>query len=432
MSEPAESGGLLRVVTHWDLTAQGVSIVLASSIFVLPGITYGELGGWAPLAVVGATLGVLFVLLTFGEAAGRYREPGGPYRYAGDAFGEYVGAQIGIMYWVVRATATASVANVFVAYVAELWPAAAQPGWRAALISASVLGGGWLNYRGTRQTSSVLNILTLTKAAPLLLLCVVGVLHLSASKFTGSPFPTSGSWARATLLWVFAFGGFEATVIPASEVRDPVRDIPHALLYALAVVAGFYIAVQVIVVGILPTPSEVRPVGTVARMLLGHGGAVMIALAAIVATNGHIPGSILAASRITYAIAERGGLPPALARVHPKYRTPYVSVLLFTLAAWILAISGSFLWNASISAVGRLIVYVATALAVLKFRRAAPSAFAVPVWVHAATISFSGWLFLNQTLGEALVVGVVITGGSVIWLGYRVWRLRSARVPPAS
>ena len=282
MSDRAESGGLLRVVSHWDLTAQGVSIVLASSIFVLPGITYGELGGWAPLAVVAATIGVLFVLLTFGEAAGRYRDPGGPYRYAGDAFGEYAGAQIGIIYWVVRATATASVANVFVAYMAELWPAAAQPGWRAALISAAILGGGWLNYRGTRQTSSVLNVLTLVKVAPLILLCIVGVLQLSPDRFTGSPLPTSSSWARAILLWVFAFGGFEATVIPASEARDPVRDIPRALLYALAIVAGFYIAVQIIVVGILPTPSAVRPVGTVARMLLGDGGAVMIALAAIV------------------------------------------------------------------------------------------------------------------------------------------------------
>lgn len=427
MSDRAESGGLLRVVSHWDLTAQGVSIVLASSIFVLPGITYGELGGWAPLAVVAATIGVLFVLLTFGEAAGRYRDPGGPYRYAGDAFGEYAGAQIGIIYWVVRATATASVANVFVAYMAELWPAAAQPGWRAALISAAILGGGWLNYRGTRQTSSVLNVLTLVKVAPLILLCIVGVLQLSPDRFTGSPLPTSSSWARAILLWVFAFGGFEATVIPASEARDPVRDIPRALLYALAIVAGFYIAVQIIVVGILPTPSAVRPVGTVARMLLGDGGAVMIALAAIVATNGHIPGSILASSRITYAIAERGGLPSALARVHPKFRTPYVSVLLFTLVAWILAISGSFIWNASISAVGRLIVYVATALSTLKLRRAAPSAFALPPWVHIVTIAFSGWLFVHQTLGEALVVAVVIAGGSVIWLGYRFWRLRSER-----
>ena len=73
-----------------------------------------DLRGWAPLAVVVAAMGVMFVLLSFGEAAGRYQEPGGPYRYAGDAFGEFVGVQIGLLYWVVRATASASVAHVFV------------------------------------------------------------------------------------------------------------------------------------------------------------------------------------------------------------------------------------------------------------------------------------------------------------------------------
>src|SRR3712207_405489 len=107
----AATPGLLRVVGHWALTAPGINIVLASSAFVLPGIMLTSLGGWAPLAVIGAAVGVLFVLLSFGEAAGRYSDPGGPYRYAGDAFGEYVGVQVGLLYWVVRATASASVAH---------------------------------------------------------------------------------------------------------------------------------------------------------------------------------------------------------------------------------------------------------------------------------------------------------------------------------
>jgi len=94
--------GLLRVVGPWDLIGQGINLVLASSVFVLPGITLAALGGWAPLSVTLAAIGTLFVLLTFGDAAGRYREPGGPYRYAGDAFGEYVGTQIGMVYWVQR------------------------------------------------------------------------------------------------------------------------------------------------------------------------------------------------------------------------------------------------------------------------------------------------------------------------------------------
>jgi amino acid transporter len=420
--------GLLRVVGRWDLTAQGVNIVLASSVFVLPGIMLTSLGGWAPLAVVGAAAGVLFVLLSFGEAAGRYSEPGGPYRYAGDAFGEYVGVQVGLLYWVVRATASASVAHVFVMYAAELWPSAGEPVPRTLLLTVVILGSGWLNYRGTRQTASVVNVITLFKTVPLLVLCAASVPLMSAGRLGGAEWPSETSWARAILLWVYAFGGFEATVIPASEAREPQRDLPRALLLALGIVAAFYLAVQIVVAGVLPGEPGPRPVADVARLALGGVGALLIAAAALVATTGHIPGSILAASRITFAIAERGGLPASLARVHPVYRTPHVSVVAFTAVVWLLAVSGTFIWNASISAIGRLLVYVATALGVLRLRRTSPSAFTPPAWVHLATTAFCSWLFLYQTLQEALVVLAVVACGSFTWLAYRFWRRRSLRV----
>jgi APA family basic amino acid/polyamine antiporter len=420
----ADSRGLLRVVGYWDLIAQGINIVLASSVFVLPGIMLATLGGWSPLAVIGAAAGVLFVLLSFGEAAGRYSEPGGPYRYAGDAFGEYVGVQVGLLYWVVRATASASVAHVFVMYATELWPASNQPIPRLFLLSAVIFGAGWLNYFGTRQTASVVNVVTLFKTVPLLILCAASIGPISLERLGGSTWPSDTSWARAVLLWVYAFGGFEATVIPASEARDPRRDVPRALLVALAIVAAFYVAVQVMVVGILPGEPGERPVAEVARIVLGDGGVLMVAIAAMVATTGHIPGSILASSRVTFAIAERGGLPSCIARIHAVHRTPHVSVAIFTILVWILAISGTFIWNASISAIGRLIVYAATALAVLKLRRTSPSAFAPPAWVHLVTTAFCLWLFLYQTLHEALVVGVVLGIGTVAWGAYRLWRRR--------
>src|SRR5262249_4037767 len=79
---------LARVVTRWDLICQAVNMMVGSSVFVLPGLLLADMGGWAPLAVVVASAGVLCILLSFAEAAGRYGQPGGPYRYAGDAFGE--------------------------------------------------------------------------------------------------------------------------------------------------------------------------------------------------------------------------------------------------------------------------------------------------------------------------------------------------------
>jgi amino acid transporter len=409
------TSGLLRVVNQWDLTAQGVNIVLASSVFVLPGVTLVELGFWSPVAVVVAALGVMFVLLSFAEAAGRCRETGGPYRYTADAFGEYVGTQVGILFWVVRATATAAVSNVFVTYTAELWPSAAKPGWRIVLLSVAIFGSCYLNVRGTRQAASVLNFLTVVKVLPLVVLCSIGFFSLPWGRFILTPLPHATSWARAVLLWVFAFGGFEATLIPAAEARNPTRDMPRALLKALAIVTVIYVAVQVLVAGFLPALPSSRPVGDVAHILLGSAGAIGTAIVAILATNGHIGSSTLVASRITFAIAERGRLPPALSRIHPRFKTPAISIVAFSILVWLLAVSGSFIWNASVSAVGRLTVFEFTLFANLKLRRSKASEFVVPIWVHLLAVAFCAWLFLYQTLDEALCVASVIIVSSAFW-----------------
>jgi basic amino acid/polyamine antiporter, APA family len=424
---PSAHPHLLRVVTQWDLTAQGVNIVLASSVFVLPGITLVELGAWSPIAVIVAGLGIMCILLSLAEAAGRCQEAGGPYRYTADAFGEYVGSQVGILYWAVRASATAAVANVFVTYWAELFPLATKPVWRAFLLSAVILGSGYLNVRGTRQATSKLNFLTVVKAVPLLLLCAVGFFYISWHKFTMTPFPQPASWARAVLLWVFAFGGIEATLIPASEARNPTHDMPRALLKALAIVIVIYVAVQILVVGLLPATPSSRPIGEAAHILFGGAGAVTIALAAILATSSHIGGSALVAPRITFAIADRGSLPAVLARVHPRFKTPAVSIAVFSVMVWVLAISGSYIWNASVSAVGRLTVFELTFFATLRLRKLGPSAFPVPIWVHLLAIMFCAWLFLYQTLDEALSVATVIIISSAVYLVWRFLQRRAGR-----
>ena len=89
------------------------------------------------------------------------------------------------------------------------------------------------------------------------------------------------------------------------------------------------------------------------------------------------------------------------------------------------AVSGSFVWNAAISAVARLLVYAVTSLAVLRLRREGASAFVVPTPVHLAAVLFCAWLFTHQTPGEALAVGIVVAAASLTWLGYRTFGGRS-------
>lgn len=389
---------------------------------MVPGLSLQELGGWAPVAPVVAAAGILFIVLSFAEAGGRYREPGGLYRYSADAFGEYVGAQVGLLYWVVRATSAAAVANVFIVYFGEVWPSATQPTWRALLLTGVIGGSGFVNVRGSKQTGALLNSFAFAKLVPLAIVCTAGLFVLSPSSLMGLPLPGVRSWAHVILLWVFAFGGFESTLIAAGEARDPQRDGPRALLSALAIVTVTYVMVQLVVAGTVPTVASSRPVGEAARVVLGDLGAIIVAVCALFATSGGIGGSVLAASRVTFAIATRGGLPSIIGRVHPRFKTPDVSIVLFTLVVWVLALYGSFAWNASLSAIARLVVYATSAVAVLFLRRRGPSAFQPPVWIHVVALAFCVGLFAFQTLAEAVAVGVAIGAGSAIWVGYRAWR----------
>ena len=420
-----------RVSGRADLTAQAINIVVGSSVFVLPGVAAAQIGAWAPVAIVAATFGVFLIVLSFAEAAGYYVEAGGPYRYVTDAFGRYAGAQIGLMYWTVRATASAAVGNVLVTYLAEFWPAATRTGPRVAVVTVVVFGSAAVNIVGTRRTVAVLNAFTIGKTLAIAALGVAAIALRRGGYPAAGPVPSANDWARAVLLWMFAFGGFEATLITAGEARDPTHDGPRALVNAIWIIALLYLLTQWVVLVIPGAAASSRPLADAARYLLGVPGAAIVTIAALLATSGHVPGSTFAASRLFYAMAEGDVLPHVFARLHPRFKTPVASIIAFALVVWLLAISGTFVFNASISVIARLIVYTSTSLAVLRVRKTRRSTFRAPPWVHVAALGFCAWLLASLTVKEAIALSIVWLAASILWVVRRAWDRQRSSVPHA-
>src|SRR5207237_5570 len=154
----------------------------------------------------------------------QYRETGGQYLYARDAFGPFAGVQIGWFFLLVRVTSGAAVLNLFVNYVAEFWPAATVPAMRAALMTLLVAGLTIVNYRGVRVGARVSNILTIVKLASLAVFVVAG-LAMARQAVVSAPaeMARAEAWTDALVTMIFAFGGFESALIPAAEVKDPRR-----------------------------------------------------------------------------------------------------------------------------------------------------------------------------------------------------------------
>ena len=180
--------------------------------------------------------------------------------------------------------------------------------------------------------------------------------------------------------------------------------------------------VQFVVIGLVPDVADVKaPVAQAFGTLLGRPGVVLASLAAMVSIYGYSTGTTLQSPRLLFSMAERGELPRVFARVHERFRTPHVAILAYALAALGLALYGSFTWNATLSAIVRLLTYGLTCVALLVFRRrpALPEpGFRVP----AATVivplaaGFCLWLLATRSLSQAWITAALVGAGALLFL----------------
>jgi amino acid transporter len=427
---PAVAGppGLVRAIGRWDYTAAIVNGVIGSGIFSLPSVLAGLTGAWSPLAFVLAGLGMLTMLLCMAEVASRFTEAGGPYLYVREAFGRDVGFQAGWLTFFIRATSAAAALNVFIEYLGPLVPALAQGGGRAATITLVLGIITVINVLGVRQATWAVDLFTAGKLLPLVLLVVLGLPRVSAAVLATQTVEHA-DWTQAILLLVFAYGGFDTPLIVAGEVKRPRRDSAFALIVGMAVIAAVYTLVQVVAVGVVPAVAETRaPLAAAFRRLTGSPGVLLITVGAMVSTYGLATGSVLGAPRLLFAMAQRGELPAALGRIHPRFRTPDVAIITYAAVTLAFALYGSFQWNATVSAIVRLVTYGLICAALLVFRRRGGEepGFRLPAApvIAPVGIGFALWLLSTRTFTQAWVLGVLMVVG---WgLGRLAARSRAA------
>jgi APA family basic amino acid/polyamine antiporter len=407
--------GLVRAIGRWDLTAAIVNGVIGASIFGIPSAIAALTGAWSPLVFVLAGLGMLTILLCLAEVASRFTEAGGPYLYVREAFGRDAGFQAGWLTLVLRATAAAASLNVFVDYLGPLVPALGQGTGRVATMTVVLAVITVINLLGVRQTAWTVDVLTVGKVVPLALLIVLGLPRVStavlATQTVGHP-----DWTQAILLLVFAYGGFETPLIVAGEVRQPRRDSAFALIVGMAVIATVYTLVQLVVVGVVPAVAGTpAPLAAACSRLLGSPGVLLITVGAMISTYGLTTGSVLASPRLLYSMALRGELPMVLARVHPRFRTPDVAILVYSALTLGCALYGSFTWNATVSAIVRLVTYGSIAAALIVFRRRGGEepGFWLPggMVIAPVAIGFCLWLLSTRTFKQAWVLAVLMAVG---------------------
>jgi amino acid transporter len=256
----------------------------------------------------------------------------------------------------------------------------------------------------------------------LIFLIALGVFAVEWDRLRPQTIPDAGSAGEAALLLLFAYAGFENTAAAAGEYRQPRRDVPFALLVMIAGVTAIYTLVQITALGILPDPAaSATPLADTAGILIGPAGVWLLTAGALFSILGTNNNTVLAGGRYLYALAEQGRLPRVFARVHPRFRTPWIALLTLTVVALPLALSGTFVELAALSVVARMATYIGTAAAVPVLRRTMPATprtirlpggAAIPAAALAVCV-----VFLSSATTRNLAAGAIaLAAGAIIYL----------------
>lgn len=424
MSSEGTQAGLVKALGRWDLTALVVNTVIGGGIFGLPMLVAGLLGSASLIGYIVAAAAIGVIVLCFAEVSAQFRSAGGPYLYAREAFGPFVGLQVGWITWLMRISAAGASANLFVMYLSAIWAPARNVEIRWALITILFAALTVINIRGVKQGVKASNIFVAAKLAPLLVFIGVGLFFLRRTDFTSWPPAGHGNWFRAILLLFYAYGGFDNAVIPASETRNPRRDAPFALLVGMGIVTAVYLLIQIVFQGtVLSGTITDRPLATAAQNFLGAPGGWLLAIGATISIGGWFAATTLGTPRLTFALGERGDFPRFFSAVHPRFRTPYVSILFFAGLGWLLALLGTFEWNASLSAAARLLTYGVTCGTLPVFRHRDPQAtiFRAPAGLVMSLLGVAFCLILLTQMGrvEFFILAATILSATLTWLWSR-------------
>jgi APA family basic amino acid/polyamine antiporter len=413
--------GLRREISRMGFAALAINGVIGAGIFALPAVAAKAGGLFSPWLFLLCGIIIMPVVLTFARAASFFSDTGGPVAYVGHAFGPFAGFQVGWLFTLARVTASAANSNLLVTYLGWFWQPFADGLIRQLSIAFILLFLLVVNVVGVRRGMLTLFILTFLKLIPLSLLVLVGLSKTNPDILFAAGLPVFDNLGETILVLLYAYVGFENTVVPAGEARNPQRDIPRALVHSFVAIAILYILIQIVVVSVAPDIGDSKtPLVDVAKILMGPAGAALMAAGAVFSISGNLSSMMLSAPRMVYAMGRSGVLPSWFAALHPRFGTPANAILFMGLVSLGLALSGSFIWLAAMSTVVRLLVSASCILALPRLETLAsskedlfklPGGYAIPV----VAFLLICWLVTHASAQSWLVTGVFMLLGSVFY-----------------
>jgi len=455
-AEAASEHGLRRALGPFSLTLLGIGAIIGTGIFVLTGTVAAQNAGPAVvLSFVLAGSASIFAALCYSEFAALVPIAGSAYTYGyatlGELFAWIIGWDLVLEYALSATTVAIGWSGYVVSFLNHVGihiPAqlSAAAGTTVTLADGSTVTALFnlpavlivvlvttLLVRGIKESATVNDTIVFIKVAVVLLFIAFAWKGIQPENWqpfippNAGPreaFGFTGIVAGAGVVF-FAYIGFDAVSTAAQEAKNPQRDMPIGIITSLLVCTVLYIIVSAIATGVVPY-SQLDVPDPIARVADAAGMGWMtrlIELGAIAGLSSVILVQLLGQARVFWSMSNDGLLPPIVNRIHPKYRTPWITQIFLGV---LVAIPAGFLTvrdAASLVSIGTLLAFVIVCSAVLVLRRREPTLhrpFKTPlVWfVAPAGILFCLYLmyFLPLRTWERLIIWLVI--GLVVYFGY--------------
>jgi APA family basic amino acid/polyamine antiporter len=416
--------GLRRDLSYFDLMNIVIGAIVGSDIYIVPGITAGLIGPFAIVVWIIGGLMAMALAMVFGYCAYYVPNVGGSYAYVSKAFNKFYGFVAGWSMCIAEIVALPVFAIVFTSYLQFFVPLSG--GAQVAVKTLFVLAFVAVNIQGVRAAGRLNDVLTIAKLAPLLLIILLGLGSLVLEpKLLGNYAPFApfglGNFGPVMVLVFWAYAGFELGSLPSSEVVNPKRNVPRALMTGMVVVVFFYVLTNVAVFGVVSLADLSRsavPLVLVSTALLGAAGGVITGVGALASVSGTDETEVMGTARLIYAMSADGLLPKALAKIHPRFNTPYVAILLEgAIALGLSLFTGiSQLISFAVFNLGVCYLLVCLALAALKRKgeEGLPGQGALP-WVGAL---ISLYLLYSTSFSDKVVGSLLVLLGVPVYMHF--------------
>ncbi|MGA8276802.1 MAG: APC family permease [Rhodanobacteraceae bacterium] len=408
---------LIRAFGGLALAAAVINIIVGGGIFRMPSALAAEMGAAAPIAIFAGALAIVPIALCFAAVGSRTLATGGPYTYAGVAFGPFAGFIAGALMWISNFASSAGVAAALSVQVANLVPALAAPIPRAMLLTGVYAVLYALNAFGVKLGARAIATLAALKLTPLFALVAVGLFFVDWHQiaFGIGDIPSWSVLGASMVLVMFAYSGMETALVPSGELTDPSRNVPRATLAAIALVVLLYFGLQVVGQGLIGhrLATSGVPLADTAGALWPWGRTLLL-LTACVSMTGFLLGNLLGSSRLLFALGRDGYLPASFARVSAKHRVPLLALLVHAGLAWLLALGGTFDALALISGGSICLVYVLVSLAAWRTQaidlneRGVPFVLPGGALIPAIAVVAMGLIVATLSIREWAAIGVAM------------------------